>query len=102
MPFDGTEIGTAELLLAAADLIEREGWTQGTYRDDSGFCLIGALCAVCGRPADGDTLAMVGARFLPVLDFDEMAKAWDWNDYRNRTQRQVTKRLRAAAASPAP
>lgn len=32
-----------DVLELAATIIEVEGWTKGAYRDESGFCAIGAL-----------------------------------------------------------
>jgi hypothetical protein len=33
-------------LVDAAELIEECGWTQGTYHDEDGFCIHGAINAV--------------------------------------------------------
>src|ERR1044072_8151690 len=40
----------SEILIGAADLIERYGWTGGTFGNYvDGFCTMGAIFAVAGR-----------------------------------------------------
>lgn len=36
-----------DVLNAAADLLERDGWTQGRYRDGRALCALGAIGRAC-------------------------------------------------------
>jgi hypothetical protein len=93
----------ADVLNAAADLIERDGWVQGRYQGPCGeHCMTDALIAACqvkeekgeeasawwrlyGRAADALETGL-GTRALP-----------GWNDAPGRTQAEVVAALRAAA-----
>jgi hypothetical protein len=48
-----------------ADLLEKEGWTKQSYHNEKGYCVLGAIYAVCGRKFAGqgsdDSLDMDGA-----------------------------------------
>jgi len=84
----------ADVLNKAADLIERDGWTQGTYQLDGKRCVDGAISATShdwstwrnrkeARELLRDT---IGAQILV-----------DWNDAPGRTKTEVVAALRAAA-----
>lgn len=105
---------TKEILLAAAEYIEKHGWQQyqyggryrhgyfldGQYRHehfaatgDGPACLAGAIGSVTGKPPnlDGDVLravdTVIGGRFIVS----------HWNDAPGRTKEEVIAALRAAA-----
>lgn len=98
----------ADVLRAAADLIEPEGaWTQGYWaRTSSGFatdpyleaascyCALGAIANVTGITQLGKvhTLAPTDALCRAVGDVAM------WNDKRSRTQAEVVAKLREIAA----
>lgn len=96
----------ADILAAAADLIEPEGaWTQGTsYRDADGDirdgggpevvcrCVAGAVNEVCDWSFDG---AVPAFRLLEAhVGVSDIAR---WNDAPERTQAEVVAALRAAS-----
>lgn len=108
----------ADILAAAADLIEPEGaWTQSEFmRDPTGivssedepllpdancWCALGAIAQVCdlnpweswaGHPADAAMWALAGVVGRSVAG---------WNDAPGRTQAEVVAALREAAAKAA-
>jgi hypothetical protein len=83
-----------QLLLDAADLIEREGWAKGTYKRWSGeYCVLGALSQVAfGTPI----LEAIGRGHSHRRDFniaiDMLRHAIPskhiplWNDGSNKTE----------------
>jgi len=104
-------VSVADVLNAAADLIEPEGrWTQGTWaRSSVGdtdpiddaicWCAYGAIYQVCGRKWTPE--ANAGMRLLcGVLRLgatDPMGSIGLWNDKEGRTQAEVVAALREAA-----
>ncbi len=101
------ERSIADILDAAADLIEPEGaWTQGHIRRDAKgkytalpghavcWCTVGATLAVAGLAA-----SMSADRFLAsFLGLDGVDAVEQWNDAPERTQAEVVAKLREAAA----
>ena len=90
----------SELLDAAADCIERLGWTQGRMRDECGVCLWGAIRTA----SEALNECSVIARFLEyrvVHRLSAMATGYlalaAWNDEPDRTKQQVLDLLRKAA-----
>ncbi len=92
----------ADILTAAADLIEPEGaWLQGAYTEDLRcFCTLGALAhvsckgaTVVGSLAPAKTLAA----YLNAEDSSADRVITRWNDAPERTQAEVVATLRAAA-----
>lgn len=97
----------ADILTAAADLIERPGgWTQGVFaRDANGcnagwrqenaecFCVSGALSRVGGHP-EFNLAWQAFNSWTMRRGFPHLAK---WNDAPERTQAEVVAALRAAA-----
>lgn len=87
------EVTPADVLDAAADLLDRDGWCQGYDKDDDGrYCARGATKAA----ASSDTLVGAGARIaltqrLPTHNIPA------WNDTPGRTQEEVTSTLRRVA-----
>lgn len=116
----------AKVLRDAADVIERNGWTQDQLYDveaeaagkdpkDCPVCLMGAINVASfgdpswrGTPADFNEGAMKRlADWAALAAVDHLNDLYagtamepvlsDWNDAPNRTQDQVTAFLRAAA-----
>jgi hypothetical protein len=87
-------------LRAAADVLERDGWTQNAYTDQNGcHCVMGAAYVAMGCPttewAEGLT-----ERVDAVRDFLGTflgRRPHLWNDAPGRTAEEVIAALRAAA-----
>ncbi len=87
-----------DVLLGAADVIERGGWCQGAYERSGSFCVSGAIRKASGWKADGH---------LTTICVDAHGALWqalgenmaDWNDAPGRTQAEVVAKLREVAAS---
>lgn len=106
-----------KLLLAAADLIEKEGWVQGRYgpREDAepGYCAVGAIYKTATGYAHpfrglnnlglknwirrGYRAADVSAAFLKLNRVAGTPLIPEWNDADDRRQEDVTSAMRAAA-----
>lgn len=92
----------AKVLREAADLIETEGWVQGTFGGPGeGYCAVGAIRWVAGRGMPegivlGTTAINALAETLPPR-----FKAWpvSWNDYPGRKAGSVIRHLRKVAQS---
>lgn len=83
-------------LRAAADVLERDGWTQGEYEQPDGCkCISGALRSVCGGIDTTDTDRYLSAWYAlrPVIG----RGAINWNDEPGRTADEVIAALRTAA-----
>lgn len=88
----------AVTLLAAADLIENEGWIQGEAENENGYCIIGAVhravplaraweaARICERLSD-----LVGTSRYPGRSIE------DWNDMKSMRRSRVLKFLRDTA-----
>lgn len=77
---------------AAANLIEREGWRQGTH--GPGLCLVDAIDKAC------DTLAMNDLEVKDELRYiltGHTRPLHAWNDQDGRTAHQVVRVLRELA-----
>lgn len=86
----------ADVLDAAAVLLERDGWCQGQNRDQQGRCCAAEAIRVA---ADGGAL-YVDAMFAVVATVRrEHAGVALWNDAPARTASEVIGRLRQVAAS---
>jgi len=92
-----------DVLNAAADVIEKRGWTRGTFCDAAGnVCTMGAINAsLSGRPngVGTDAYAMQ-ARRQAAMGIKFLAGAFDvasWNDEMERTKPEVLRTLRLAA-----
>ena len=105
------EMGVADVLNKAADLLEPEGaWTQGVYgRSSSGAvttqagvkkaacrCMIGALFAASDERSIYD-LEHSAAYQVLVSHLSVEDEPTDWNDAPGRTQAEVVAALRQAA-----
>jgi hypothetical protein len=86
-----------QLLLRAAEVIERDGWIQGHAFQHDGVCMVGAI-ARAGRgqqwPAGTQYQKMLTALFPSTGG--NMVR---WNDTPGRTKQQVIDALRKAARS---
>lgn len=98
-------------LRAAADVLERDGWTQEGYVGPSGSrCIVGVVTKVLGGD-DGEKSVplankgrMVAARRMIAEQLDDACTDYwydviDWNDAEGRTAEEVIATLRAAADS---
>lgn len=92
------EVG--EVLLKAADYIEKYGWCQeAAFSPDGRACLLGGIYAACGglrrdaglydTPPNYDKAVSRIAKFAPNLGV--------WNDHPHRTKDEVVAVLRKAA-----
>jgi hypothetical protein len=101
-------------LRAAADVLERDGWTRFRYHSGSGcHCAQGALgVAITGNPQaipDGSECNLTAAELDRWEGANQAVARWlsgaydsyvpDWNDDDNRTATEVIAALRAAADS---
>lgn len=87
-----------EVLLRAADRIERFGWVQGRAHGDGGSCCaLGAISAVLGAgfTTGLESMQIVLARHLGIAPCN-VAR---WNDAPGRTASDVITALRAAAGA---
>lgn len=90
----------SELLLAAADLIEKRGWCQNDYRSEDGrLCLLGAMKTVEDVNMYATTWAVNEAVDRLYREIGE--RAWVWQDQKGRTQAEVVAKLRAVALAGA-
>ena len=84
-----------QLLLEAADILERRGWCQKHLIDVRGrMCTVGAMTSVWDIEADWDMSVVSEAQ-------DELTKVVgplvEWNDTKGRTKEEVLKTLRYVA-----
>ncbi len=90
------------ILLEAANLIEREGWTRGNYHDDYGYCVSGALRQIA--QSVGPTTFLLHASLYEALEEavinlgnyidDDIIK---WNDTIAESKEQVVRIMREVA-----
>lgn len=91
-----------EILKNAAEIIEREGWTQGSYHKGGGHCAIGAInkAAMLRKSRAGINLAidkLHGKLILNrVFSRDKKADIILWNDF-NGDKFQLLNAMRKAA-----
>lgn len=83
----------ADVLDAAADLLESDGWIQGEEQTEHGRCVVGALVGSVGEEASLRTFCaahdLLAVRVGPVPL---------WNDEPERTADEVIETLRKVAA----
>jgi hypothetical protein len=89
-----------EVLLDAADLIDRIGWCQHTLCDDKGrVCAAEALMRVTYCAHDVATYNIAMARLSDFVTFGMHSMAvLAWNDAADRTAAEVADGMRACAA----
>lgn len=96
-----TEKLVNKVLLRAADLIEKEGFSKGMYRSHTGcFCALGAI-----RQAVKDVTGVVPLIPLPSIggvngypiDVPGGPSVVSWNDAKERTAEDVVRTLRETA-----
>lgn len=99
-------MNTSESLNKAADLLESEGWTQGAWHDEDGYCAIGAIDEVMinewGK-TDKEDYALWNSLHQTKLatrrqfrEYVGMGIAW-WNDNVAQSKEEVVAAMRAAA-----
>lgn len=86
-------------LRAAADVLERDGWTQRAWRDGDRRCVAGALTrAVMDRTeAENSNFDRPWQAASDALALHVGEAAMIWNDRHGRTAAEVIAALRAAA-----
>lgn len=95
-------------LRAAADVLERDGWTQGDYvGPDRCRCIVGAVTLVLGGDDGEASVPFANASRMSAVrrfvneQIDGYSADWfdvvDWNDDPGRTAVEVIAALRAAA-----
>ena len=85
-----------EILTAAADLIEQDGWCQGSLQNDRGqHCIMGAISYAAADYSVPEYHAAVDA----VVETVDAYSVVRWNDQPGRTQAEVVAALRKAAQS---
>ena len=98
-----------DILNAAADLIERTGWTQGEFAKDADgdpvsatspfancFCMFGAIYRVTAEVSPrGSIMADLAEEILAErVGYDHFSK---WNDHPDRTKEEVIAALRGVS-----
>lgn len=76
----------------AADLLRTRGWTQGTFHDNQGYCLHGAIRACTPQPGDAEIVRALARH----QGFTE-----DWNDDPSRTENEILTALELLDTSDA-
>jgi hypothetical protein len=87
---------TGQVLLDAANKMQKAGWAKGILSDDCGrVCAMGAIVAITGYGSDADVHKLVKAmdRLYCYLGMAPV----DWNDRVCKNTTEATDALRAAA-----
>src|SRR5258708_23853924 len=81
-------------LLAAADLIEREGWIQGRrYKQGVGYCVLGAVSKIATGDPDNWWPPDTSSALSRCIKHNNPIA---WNDIQGRTKADVIQLLRQA------
>lgn len=81
-----------DVLLRAAEILERDGWCQGKVYDGDACCMVGAfMLARIHSPVEGHPFPA-----WPLPDIDGMVPG-KWNDAPGRTKEEVVAKLRELA-----
>jgi hypothetical protein len=103
-------VNTHEVLVAARNLIDREGWKQAKSRYEFGVgpgrC---AYIALWDATMEGDCVTLVAnratdvlAEFIPRSGGTSSGDLYDWNDAPGRTKEEVLALFDEAIAATAP
>lgn len=90
-----------QLLLAAADLIEKKGWTKGDYQSHGRYCIMGAINKVAlGKPstADWKVRIVASARIHLASRMMGCGSIEVWNDSVAKSKAEVLRILRETAS----
>jgi hypothetical protein len=99
-------MNASESLNKAADLLESEGWTQGTWHDEDGYCAIGAIDEVMTNEwgkTDKEDYALWNSLHQTKLDARRQFRDYvgmgiaSWNDNVAQSKEEVVAAMRAAA-----
>lgn len=100
---------THEVLVAARNLLEREGWVQRRGVTENGRCAVGATGCVAGLTPEScpvgafDAFREANNALAVVLrERGESARVVDWNDTPGRTKEEVLALFARAIALTAP
>lgn len=98
------EITWQQILLNAADILETEGWCQGAFESQDGYCARGAMNKAAALTAQG--MGRVGEPVLRALYWAEAAMmaalllpVITWNDQFAEDGEEVINKLREVANS---
>jgi hypothetical protein len=84
-----------QILLAAASMLERDGWCQGSSQDEKGRrCGSGAITDTCPPGNHGAEWVRARNAVREQIGSEDIAV---WNDVHGRTADEVIAALRAAA-----
>lgn len=86
----------ARVLQDAAEVLEKEGWTQDNYKDQYGYCALGSINMALGVAAT----AMDSHQHLATAALEDVIGTpfvATWNDSPGRTKDEVLDAFHAAA-----
>ena len=89
--------GVADVLNGAADLIERDGWCQGTFRDGGARCASRAIGDAAENTKNPHGPDWSDAAHICLRKLTGHWFVSGWNDKPGRTKAEVVAALRAAA-----
>ncbi|QTF81819.1 hypothetical protein SEA_GUEY18_34 [Gordonia phage Guey18] len=91
----------SEVFDAAADILEKDGWSQGKlHQPDGSHCALGALAVASETKVCDETITLnerwprLYSKLAHYLDSWDIP---DWNDYPERTAQEVIDALRGLA-----
>lgn len=101
-PSWGSVIPLAEDYENAVEILDGDGWTQGHLRDESGYCLAGAVTEAVRRRLGLPYVGPGTIKWMALAIDGEFGEEPDegiaaWNDAPNRTKLEVQDRLMLAA-----
>ena len=88
-----------EILNRAADILEQDGWCQGTLHRDTASCAVGAMVLAARRSLNGPFQLATHQLERHLGRSGHVISIPDWNNAPERTQAEVIATLRACAES---
>lgn len=81
---------TAAVIRKARELIEADGWVQGSFRSEDGYCLGGAISEAAYRLAPDGEIGITSLKATGVFGRVHGAlRVTAWNDDPTRTEQEV-------------
>lgn len=98
---------THEVLVAARNLIDQDGWWQSGHGCSEGEHCVGLALLACGRNDDAERAAYVAFADATGLDVSwptgiDVTPIYNWNDDPSRTKAEVLAAFDRAIAATAP